>query len=468
MKTNVKTVAPVTRLAAGGIASRISPELQLRRAVMACLLWEDNFYIDGVSIAEHIAQTVAAVPPAQVAEIAKEARDKQKLRHAPLWVVRAMAKSDKHKPYVSDTLAHVIQRADELAEFVSLYFGGKKQPLSKQVKKGLAKAFIKFDEYGLAKYNRDADVKLRDVLFMCHAKPETPEQEALFKKLIDGKLATPDTWEVELSAGKGENKKESWTRLLTERNEKGFPKLAALALLRNLRNMEQAGVDNGLIRKALAECNPARVLPFRFITAARHAPKFEPELEALMFKACESLPRLKGKTVIGVDVSGSMSSGMLSSKSELNRMDTAIALAMLLRELCEEVVIYATAGSDGARKHATKLVPARRGFGLYEVIHRMAGELGGGGIFVKQYMDYIYEKEKSADRVLVICDSQDCDLVNKPDSANAFGANNYLMDISSEKHGVGYSKFVVLNGFSEALVNFVAANEALDASNRPS
>lgn len=459
MKTNKKTLVPNVYTAEGAVASRISKELQLRRSVMACLLWEDNFYVDGQTVGDRIASLVQEVAPEKVAQIAVEAREKQKLRHAPLWVVRAMAKSEAHKPYVSQTLTQVIQRADELSEFLALYWKDKKQPLSKQVKKGLAQAFIKFDEYGLAKYNRDSDIKLRDVLFLCHAKPINKAQEKLWKKLIDDELKTPDTWEVELSAGKGLSKKESWERLITE------GKLGAMALLRNLRNMEQAGVSDDLIRSALRNCNPAKVLPFRFITAAKHAPKYEPELEALMFKACESLPKLKGKTVIAVDVSGSMS-GRLSTKSELNRMDTAISLAMLLRELCEEVVIYATAGNDGSRIHATAMVPARRGFALHQVVHEAAGRLGGGGIFVKQCMDYLYDKEKKADRVIVICDSQDCDLVNRPDSANAFGKHNYLMDISAETNGVGYSKFIVLNGFSEALVNFVAENEALDASNR--
>ena len=458
MKTNTKTVTPAPRTAEGAIASRITPELSLRRSVLACLLWENNFYVDGQTVGDRIASLVPEVAPGKVAAIAIEARSKQKLRHAPLWVVRAMAKSPKHKFMVADTLADVIQRADELSEFVSLYWKDKKQPLSKQVKKGLARAFGKFDEYALEKYNRDADVKLRDVLFMTHPKPRDEAQAALWKKLVDGTLKTPDTWEVELSSGKGQNKKESWERLLSEH------KLGALALLRNLRNMEQAGVSDDLIRKALRECDPVKVLPFRFITAAKYAPKYEPELEALMFKSCESLPKLKGKTVIVVDVSGSMS-GSLSAKSELNRMDTAMALAMLLRELCEEVVIYATAGSDSERKHATQLVPARRGFGMYAAIRDAANKLGGGGIFVKQVMDFLYEKENKAERVIVICDSQDCDLVNKPDSANAFAKYNYLMDISAETNGVGYSKFIVLNGFSEALVNFVAQNETLDTGN---
>ena len=43
------------------------------------------------------------------------------------------------------------------------------------MKRGLARAFLKFDEYALGKYNRDAAVKLRDVLFLCHAKADTPD-----------------------------------------------------------------------------------------------------------------------------------------------------------------------------------------------------------------------------------------------------------------------------------------------------
>lgn len=455
MKTNRKTKAPVKRTGGGAVASRISNELQLRRAVMACMLWEDNFYIDGQTVAERIAELVPNVPPIEVALIAKDARDEQKLRHAPLWVARAMAKSPKHRPYVASTLAHIIQRPDELGEFVSLYWKDGKQPLANQVKRGLAAAFRKFDEYQLGKWNKKADVTLKDVIRLCHPTPVNKKQSQLWKKLVNDALKTPDTWEKELSAGKGRNQKESWTRLLEEN------KMGAMALLRNLRNMVDAGVSDSLIRKALNNCNPGRVLPFRFISAARYAPKFEPELEKLMFKCCADLPKLSGKTIMVVDVSGSMGA-RLSKKSEINRMDTAIALAMLVRELSEEIVVYATAGNDWTRIHATKMVPARRGFALRDVLNKAYRELGGGGIFVKQCMDYLYEHEKEADRVIICSDSQDCDTRARPESANAFATYNYLMDISSELNGVAYNKLTVINGFSESLINFVVQNEALD------
>ncbi len=192
---------PGLRTFEGALAKKISAELQLRRSVLACLLWENQFYEDGVKIAGRIRYLVPKVEPAKVAALAMEARSKMKLRHAPLLLVREMARHATHRKFVAETLEQVIQRADELAEFVAIYWKDGRMPLSAQVKKGLAAAFCKFDEYALAKYNRDGPIKLRDVLFLVHAKPVDESQAALWKRLVAGELATPDTWEVALSAG---------------------------------------------------------------------------------------------------------------------------------------------------------------------------------------------------------------------------------------------------------------------------
>lgn len=453
MKTNKKTKVPAVYTAEGAVASKINPELELRRSVLTCMLFENSFYENGESIADRIKNLVPKVKAEKVAQIAIEARTKQKLRHVPLLLAREMARTDSHKHLVASTVENVIQRADELGELIAIYWKDKKQPLSAQIKKGLGNAFKKFDEFSLGRYQNSGNIKLRDVLFLTHPKPNNKKQEKLWKKLVDKQLSCPeDTWEVQLSASKGENKKEVWTNLLKE------GKLGALALLRNLRNCQDAGVEDSVIRKALKNCNPEKALPFRFITAARYAPKFEPELEELMFKCLQNQEKLAGKTVLIVDVSGSMG-GKVSGKSEVSRLDTACALAMLVRELSDNVSIYATAGNDYSREAKTQLVPARNGFALRDAIHDLAGKLGGGGIFLKQVMDFTCGKEKKADRVIVISDSQDCDLVNKPDSAQAYGNNNYLMDISCEKYGIGYNKFTVINGFSESLIDYVIQSE---------
>src|ERR1700760_1287745 len=130
----------------GAPAKNISAEQQLRRSVLACMLWENEFYEDGVAIAGRIRELVPKVEAAKVAALAVEARTAMKLRHAPLLLVREMARHATHRALVAETLARVIQRADELAEFVAIYWSSGKQPLSGQVKKGLAAAFTRFDE----------------------------------------------------------------------------------------------------------------------------------------------------------------------------------------------------------------------------------------------------------------------------------------------------------------------------------
>jgi 60 kDa SS-A/Ro ribonucleoprotein len=89
----------------GAPARQMSPELQLRRSVLACLLWENQFYEDGVEIAGRIAELVPKVAAEKVAAIAVEAREQMKLRHAPLLLVREMARHKTHRALVADALA---------------------------------------------------------------------------------------------------------------------------------------------------------------------------------------------------------------------------------------------------------------------------------------------------------------------------------------------------------------------------
>ena len=448
MKINRPVPSP--RTAQGAVASRINDELQLRRSVMACLLWEDAFYEEGVSIAERIAALIPKVDAVAVQRIALEARNEMKLRHVPLLIVREMARLASHRHLVAKTLAEVIQRPDELAEFLSIYWKEKKQPLSAQVKKGLAAALAKFDAYQLAKYNRAHAIKLRDVLFLSHARPKDSTQEAVWKKLVDKTLEPPDTWEVALSAGN--DRKATWERLLAEN------KLGALALLRNLRNMTEDKVKPALIKTALRDVRVEQVLPFRFIAAARHAPDFEPELEQAILKCLSQQVRLPGKTILMVDVSGSMG-GRLSRKSEMSRMEVAFGLAILAREMCEDAKIYATAGNDRTMVHATSLVPARRGFALSDAVRREASRLGGGGIFLTQCLEFAREREHETDRIIVLTDEQDCDRKLSPDKAPAFGKHNYIVNISNERNGVAYGKFTHIDGWSEAVLDYIRHSE---------
>src|SRR5258708_12863549 len=106
----------------GAPARNISTELQLRRSVLACLLWESQFYEDGVEIAGRIAELVPKVEPERVAALAVEARARMKLRHAPLLLAREMARHKTHRGLVAETLDPLLQPPDELSEFFSIYW----------------------------------------------------------------------------------------------------------------------------------------------------------------------------------------------------------------------------------------------------------------------------------------------------------------------------------------------------------
>ncbi|MGA7927191.1 MAG: TROVE domain-containing protein [Candidatus Sulfotelmatobacter sp.] len=417
----------------GAPARNISPDLQLRRSVLACLLWESQFYEDGVEIAGRIAELVPKVAAEKVAALAVEGRERMKLRHAPLLLVREMARHKTHRALVSEALARIIQRADELAEFVAIYWKDGRVPLSGQVKKGLATAFPKFDEYQLAKYDRGGPIKLRDVLFLCHAKPRDQAQADVWKRLVSGSLTTPDTWEVALSSGA--DKREAWERLLREQ------KLGALALLRNLRNLREAGVDESLVLSALGSVNTARVLPFRFLAAARYAPQWEEALEQAMLKCVAETEKLPGKTIVLVDVSGSMTAP-LARRSEMQRTDAAYGLAVLLREIAEKVAVYSF--SDNLVE-----VPARRGFALRDAIdasqRHNSTQLGNA-------VEKLNRNEK-CDRLIVITDEQAHDKVPAP------SGKGYLINVASYKNGVGYGKWMHVDGWSEAVIEYIRALE---------
>ncbi len=451
MRLNIFKPKPRPRTHEGARASVITAEQALRRSVLSCMLWEGEFYEDGVQIAGRIHDLVPQVEAEKVSALAVEARERMKLRHAPLLLVREMARHATHRGLVADTLARVIQRADELSEFVAIYWAGGREPLSAQVKKGLAAAFAKFDEYALAKYDRAGAVRLRDVLFLCHVRPANEAQAALWKRLVDNELATPDTWEVALSAaGRGEGadkrevaKREVWERLLADR------KLGALALLRNLRNLHQAGVSEELVLSALAEMKTDRVLPFRFLAAARVAPQWEQPLEFAMFRSLETrapnsrASTLRGHTVLLVDVSGSMEAP-LSRRSEMRRTDAAYGLAILLREIAEKVSIFTF--SDQAL-----LVPSRRGMALRDALEASQPH---SGTYLGKALELVEYAKLAHDRLIVITDEQSHDQVPAP------RGKGYVINVASSRNGVGYGPWTHVDGWSEAVVEYIAELEA--------
>lgn len=412
---------------------------QLRRSVLACFLYEGEFYEDGQSIAKRIGEAASKVKLEELAALAVEARHEHNLRHVSLILLRELIRRGSGRgKFVGDTIAKVLSRADEMPELLAMYWADGRRPLAKGLKIGLAQAFSKFDAYQLAKYNRDNEIKLRDVLFLSHAKPKDKTQEATWKQLIDGTLPAPDTWEVNLSAGK--DKGEEFTRLLKEN------KLGYFALLRNLRNMDQGGVDPKLVTDAILarKGGAEKILPFRFIAAARAAPRYEAALDASLVTTIAESPVLSGTTVVLVDVSGSMDMH-LSSGSDLRRSDAAAALASLVN--AETLRVFSFSES-------TVEVPPRRGMAGVDAVLKSQAHRGTN---MAAAIDYVNKNIKH-DRIIVITDEQDTSGRRIPDPIAQY---SYMINVASYKNGVGYGKWTHLDGFSESVLKWIHAYEEM-------
>ncbi len=262
----------------------------------------------------------ARVDPEALAKLAIEARTKMNLRHAPLLLLTVLARTGaKREKLVANTVAEVIQRADELTELVAIYWRNGRRPLSAQLKKGLARAFEKFDAYELAKYDRPGPVRLRDVLFLVHAKPKAAEQAETWKKLAAKELDSPDTWEVALSGGA--DKRETFERLLKDeqaRLSRAAAQPAQHGGCRRRREAGRAGDPRPQGRK--------RVLPFRFVAAARAAPLFDRAIDKALLAAIDEQPTLPGADHRAGRRVGLDGRPRCRARSDLTRLDAAAAL----------------------------------------------------------------------------------------------------------------------------------------------
>jgi hypothetical protein len=269
---------------------------------------------------------------------------------------------------------------------------------------------------------------------MTHAKPKDDEQASLWKRLVDNQLTIPDTWEVALSGGA--NKKETFERLLQE------GKLGYLALLRNLRNMVESNVDSTLVKNAiLARKGADKVLPFRYIAAARNAIKYEPELDIALQQSVELLPTFKGHTVLLIDVSGSMDS-QLSSKSDMTRLDAASALGVIVKSEDTSVFTFS---------NRVVQVPSRKGMAGIDAIKNSQSH---DGTYLTSAINTINNDIKY-DRIIVITDEQSHDGCIAP----LYGSKGYMINVGTSKNGVGYGSWTHIDGFSENVIRFITECE---------
>ena len=409
----------------GAPSYQLSPEMELYSATVTSLL-HDSFYEKAEERLLRLQQLIEKVSPEYCAKLAVYARRSMNLRSVPIVLSVELAKKADAGAWVGKAIEQIVLRPDEITETLAYYQQTNKRTgtkrlnrLSKQIQKGLAKAFNRFDEYQFAKYNQNTEVKLRDALFLVHPKPKDLAQQVVFDKITQNTLSTPYTWETELSAlgqlhfgsEKAKNKafRAKWEELILSK------KVGYMALLRNLRNMLECNISDeclDMVLSYLSEENAVRTakqLPFRYWSAYRElsnitdgrVTKVIDALEKAMLLSAQNIKGFENDTrvVLACDVSGSMQQ-RLSAKSSLMYYDIGLLLAMLLQSRCKNVVT----GMFGDTWKVIQM-PSKSILSNVAAFHQREGEVGYS-TNAHLVIEDLLKREYQADKVMIFTDTQ--------------------------------------------------------------
>ncbi|MFI6050111.1 TROVE domain-containing protein [Streptomyces violascens] len=341
-------------------------------------------------------------------------------------------------PSNRQVVASVLLRPDEPGELLGYWTSMYGRNVPKPVKRGIADAVRRlYSGKALLKYDTASKgYRFGDILNLVHAAPDPakPWQGELFRYALDRRhhpdtavppagdrvlsahrelmalpveerravVLAPDgaerlaaaglTWEALAGWLQGPMDKEAWEAVI--------PSMGPMALVRNLRNFDEAGVSDEVAASVAAKISDPEVVaksrqfPFRYLAAYQHAPslRWSYPLEKALGHSLANVPALGGRTLILVDRSGSMWSP-LSDRSKLNRADAAaiFGTALALRAADADLVEF---GTDSAQ------VKYRAGESVLKILERF-GDLGGTNT-----ADAVRRHYRRHDRVLIVTDEQ--------------------------------------------------------------
>ncbi len=334
------------------------------------------------------------------------------------------------------------QRADEPGEVLAYWTSRYGRAIPKPVKRGVADAVARlYTEYSLAKYDGDSrGFRFADVIDLVHpaADPAKPWQGDLFRYALDrrhdrgnpvpeslqmlwaraellalpvaerrGVLLADDgprrladaglTWEALAGWLQGPMDAAAWSAII--------PAMGVMALARNLRNFDEAGVPDDVAAAVAARfADPvqvarSRMFPYRWLQAYLAAPslRWGHALEKALTVSTAAIPDLPGRTLVLVDTSDSMRGGV-SGKSTIRHVDIGalIGVALAYRGCQVDLVGFA----DGVFRH-----PVTAGGSMLRDIAAFTqriGEVGHG----TRIMESVQATFNGHDRVVVVSDMQ--------------------------------------------------------------
>lgn len=410
-----------------------------------------------------LVREVAVSHPQWCAQFLKWLRSEANIRTAAIVgaveFVRAMQPAEAAGAYAKAcseghtaraVIRSVLQRADEPGEMIAYYHSRYGRKIPHAIKRGIADALCGhgtgrgplYSEYSLLKYDTASHgYRFGDVIdLVCPATVHpgvrgtrlgTLLEYAIERRhgrdYVEGRLPLLDTnrtvrkfaalrpeillntadlasagltWEDALSlVGDKLDKAKLWEALIDA------DALGYMALIRNLRNFDEAGVSKAHAKK-VAEiiADPERVkasrqLPFRFYTAFKAAPslRWGQALEDALEVSTANIPKLTGRTLVLVDTSASME-GRLSDKSNVRYVDAAALFGVALARNASKVDLYGF--GDGVFRH--ELAYGGSVLGQTQQFVRRVGEAGHG----TQIAASIQRTYAKHDRVVIFTDMQ--------------------------------------------------------------
>ena len=349
----------------------------------------------------------------------------------------------------------VLQRADEPGEMIAYWQSkyGRKMPIA--LKRGIADAIERlYTEYSLLKYDTDSKaVRFADVIELVNPRYQNKAygtwRDDLYKFAIDRRhgrkidmldlrkttelgmifanhtlrwrvnvqgayadLLDPEnlkaagfTWQDALSlAGNRVEKKKLWEAVI--------PVMAYEALLKNLRNFDEANASDKVAQAVAAKLSDpeqvarSRQLPMRFLSAYRAAPslRWSYPLEQALNLSLANVPQVRGNTLILVDTSRSMNDSF-SKDGTLMRWDAAALFGLALASRCTSADVVSFS-NDYWGGEPSKVFPTRNGESVLKSLERWKND----GYFIDGGTDtegaINRHLTKKHDRLVILTDEQ--------------------------------------------------------------
>src|SRR4051812_2167622 len=200
------------------------------------------------------------------------------------------------------------------------------------------------------------------------------------------------------------------------------PTMGYMALLRNLRNLDEAGVPDSVVGPILTrladpeQVKRSRQLPFRFWSAYQEAPslRWGHALEQALGHSLANVPALDGRTLVLVDVSDSMTWETVSGNSKMDYATAAAIFGLALK--IQNPGAVDLWGFANRQFHVTGVDRGSSLLRSVEAFRRQQGRVGGGTEIARAVRETLRDDHA---RVIILTDMQ------------TFGGPGYERDVSS-------------------------------------